>query len=243
MGPHFDGTHLLDALLRRLDQAADGPLPGGAGRRLIDRLTRGLPPGLRRALARPLLPALRRRLARHPPAPVPEFLEAGERAGQRFFLEPNNYVTGGIRLNLAGREPCGRVAPGDAHRVADRLAADLRALVNVDDGGPVIRGLERSDRWYRRRKDDTMPDLFLAWERSRPVERVWSPQVGLVSAPYAHWRSGDHRPHGLLVAAGPGVGSLPAALAIEDLGASLAARLGLPTGDMDGRPHPGLEAA
>ncbi|MFO1061877.1 MAG: alkaline phosphatase family protein [Dongiaceae bacterium] len=108
MGPHHDGTHLLDALLGRLDASFDGALPGGAPRRLLDRATRGLPPALRRAIAAVLLPALRRRLAGQPPAAVPEYLDAAARAGQRFFMSPNNSVVGGVRLNLAGREPQGR---------------------------------------------------------------------------------------------------------------------------------------
>jgi predicted AlkP superfamily phosphohydrolase/phosphomutase len=240
MGPHHDGTHLLDALLRRLDQAAEERLPGGALRRLADRATRRLPPVLRRRVAAALLPALRRRIARWPPAAVAEFVDPAERAEQRFFMTPNNFVVGGVRLNLAGREPCGRVAPAETETVAARLAADLRALVNVDDGGPVVHALEPSARWYRRDAADTLPDYFLTWERGRPIERVWSPQVGLVAAPYANWRTGDHRPDGLLVAAGPGLAGAPAGMAVEDLTASLAARLGLPTGGMDGRPQPWL---
>jgi predicted AlkP superfamily phosphohydrolase/phosphomutase len=241
MGPRYDGSHLLDMLLRRLDRSVADPLPRHPLRRLLDEATRRLPPALRRRLAAALLPALRRRLARHVPVRVREYLEAEERAGQRFFMAPNNTFYGGVRLNLAGREPRGRVAAAAAERVAARLRADLRALVNVATGGPVVHDLLPASRWYRRSPGDTLPDLFVAWERSRPIEQIWSPQAGLLHAPDQHWRSGDHRPRGLLVAAGPGIGRGAAqALPPEDLAASLAGRLGLPTGGMDGRPQPWL---
>ena len=83
-----------------------------------------------------------------------------------------------------------------------------------------------------------MPDLFLDWERSAPIETVWSEKTGMVHAPYVNWRTGDHRPYGLLLAAGPGIAAgaeLPE-MAIEDLPASLMARFGVEHGDMDGRP-------
>ena len=58
------------------------------------------------------------------------------------------------------------------------------ALVNVETGGPVITGVDKSSRWYRRSPEDTLPDLFLDWERSGLIETVWSPKTGIVHAPY-----------------------------------------------------------
>jgi hypothetical protein len=67
---------------------------------------------------------------------------------------------------------------------------------------------------------------------------VWSAKTGLVHAPYLNWRTGDHRPHGQLLAAGPGIapGSSLPEMAIEDLPASLMARFGEDWADMDGQP-------
>ncbi len=198
MGPHYDGTYLLDEILRRIDSADRGErLSGGAC-----------------ALT-----------------PCPEFVEPDDRARQRFFVEPNNYVYGGVRLNLAGREPNGRVQPDEVDRVCARLSHDLLALVNVGTGGRVIRGVERADRW-----------LFIDWERTAPIETVWSPKTGLVHAPYTHWRTGDHRPDGLLLAIGPGVPRhtvLPC-VDLEDIAPSIAARLDVRLEDVDGRPVPWL---
>jgi len=219
MGPHYDGTHLLDEVLFRLDRfhREAGSL-------------RGLKGAFRKVM--------RWRMPGRTMAPCPEFVAPQDRARQRFFLEPNNAVFAGVRFNVAGREPNGCVQPGEIAALSRQLCDDLLGLVNVDTGGPVIRGLQASDRWYRRSATDTFPDLFVEWERTGPVENVWSPKTGLVHAPYAHWRTGDHRPDGLLLALGPGIPAATAlpALAIEDLAPSISARLGVSLDGVDGIP-------
>ena len=74
--------------------------------------------------------------------------------------------------------------------VCEQLRKDLLALVNVVTGEPVVRRVERSDRWYGRSSTDTLPDLFIDWQRSALIETVWSPKIGLVHAPYTNWRVG-----------------------------------------------------
>jgi predicted AlkP superfamily phosphohydrolase/phosphomutase len=238
MGPHYDGTHLLDEVLGHLDLFNRAPPTGRGPKHVLKGAARALPGALQRHVTAFATPAIRRRIAGHPLVPCPEFAEPHNRARQRYFMEPNNSVIGGIRLNLAGREPQGCVQPDDVDAVCRQLRNDLLALVNVDTGGPVIRDVERVDRWYRRSSTDTMPDLFIDWERTAPIETVWSPKVGLVHAPYANWRSGDHRPDGLLLAFGPGIpaGTLLPSLDTEDFAPSIAARLGVAMADVDGRP-------
>jgi len=87
-----------------------------------------------------------------------------------------------------------------------------------------------------------MPDLFVDWERTAPIETVWSPKTGLVHAPYTHWRTGDHRPDGLLLAIGAGVprDTVLPCVDLEDIAPSIAARLGVGLEDVDGRPVPWL---
>jgi predicted AlkP superfamily phosphohydrolase/phosphomutase len=163
MGPHHDGTHLLDEVLRRIDLAdriaAKDDRWADAGRRGL----RALRHSLRRAMKRLVRPGRAMRAGPLGAAPAPEFVSPAERAEQRFFLEPNNYVYGGVRFNKVGREPKGRVTPDAVDGVAATLEQDLLALVNVKTGGPVIRKVERADNWYRRSDDDTLPDLFLDW--------------------------------------------------------------------------------
>ena len=169
--------------------------------------------------------------------PCREFVSAKQRAKQHFYVAPNNFCYGGVRFNVIGREPRGSVHPEDLDKICAQLTADLMALVNVETGGPVITGVDKSSRWYRRSPEDTLPDLFLDWERSGLIETVWSPKTGIVHAPYVHWRSGDHRPEGLLLAYGPGIPSstvLPS-IEVEDLAPSIAGRLGVSFGETDGK--------
>lgn len=226
MTAHHDGTHLLDEVLARLEgkghrQSVKPALP--ALRHVADRL--GLPIQWRSRLAS----AVRG----DPP-----------RAGRRFFAAPNNCVYGGIRFNLAGREPRGCVAPEEVESLTRELERELLALVNLKTGGPVVLAVHPSADQHPRTADDRMPDLFLEWERSAPIEAVASPGIGEVVTPYTHWRTGDHQPDGLLIAVAPDLpaGAEMSPLAVEDLGPSVAARLGVELGDVDGAPARWLAA-
>jgi hypothetical protein len=76
------------------------------------------------------------------------------------------------------------------------------------------------------------------WERSAPIERVWSPSIGTVAVPYDHWRQGDHVREGVTFATGPGIepGRRRGVFDVADLGATFAAALDLELPDADGRP-------
>ena len=106
---------------------------------------------------------------------------------------------------------------------------------------PAVREVSRIEDHYDRETQDKLPDLLIDWARDAPIETLWSPKTGIVYGPYVHWRTGDHRPDGLLLASGPGItpGTDLGVVHMTDLGASLSARLGVPlTGDVDGRPVP-----
>ena len=238
MGPHYDGTHLLDEVLGRLDLFNKVPPTGRGPKQMLKRAAASLPGHIQRHVTAFATPAIRRRIMGHALRPCPEFAEPEDRARQCYFMEPNNFVHGGVRLNLAGREPQGCVQTNEVDAVCEQLRNDLLALVNVVTGEPVIRRVERSDRWYRRSSTDTLPDLFIDWQRTSPIETIWSPKIELVHAPYTNWRSGDHRPDGLLLAFGPGIptGKVLPSLDTEDFGPSIAARLGVTLDDVDGRP-------
>jgi predicted AlkP superfamily phosphohydrolase/phosphomutase len=247
MGSHFDGTHLLDEVLHRIDLVDRGSGLGSGAWGAAKRATGRLPRPVQRFATMAATPVVRRALRGRAPEPGREFVTAEERAAQRFFLEPNNYCVGGIRFNLAGREAAGCVHPAEVGELTDALRADLCALVNVDTGGPVVRAVEPVGRWYERGVGaDTMPDLFVEWERSTLVETVWSPKIGVVHVPYTNWRTGDHRPDGLLFARGPGFpsGKLLPDIAAEDLGMTVLASLGVDSGDdRDGHARPWLVPA
>jgi predicted AlkP superfamily phosphohydrolase/phosphomutase len=142
-----------------------------------------------------------------------------------------------------GREPRGCVDPAEADTVIAELTRDLLALVDLGSGRPVVRSVERSSRWHRRFDGDTIPDLFVEyWDWVTLQQTVWSPKTGIVHGLYTNWRSGDHRPDGLLLAMGPGIGANSAVgpVQIEDLAPTLCARLGVTLEDVDGRIVPWL---
>jgi predicted AlkP superfamily phosphohydrolase/phosphomutase len=234
MGPHYDGTHLLPEILRRLDgvyraapdRSLEGQLLGSAWRRM--------PGWARRAAGRPLAAVLRTRLRRRDFPRPPEYETAEQRRAQAFFMSPNNFVVGGVRINLEGREAEGFVRSGrDFEELCRRLEDDLLALVNVDTGGNVIDRVERSDQHYDRRSLDALPDLFLEWNHDHPIEAVWSPRFGLIRSPYLHWRTGDHHPGGLLLVHGAGItsGAKLEDIEINDVGAWIASMLGVSLDD------------
>ncbi|HEV2781745.1 MAG TPA: alkaline phosphatase family protein [Actinophytocola sp.] len=247
MGPRYEANHLLHEILRLLDRAEDRGVGGSSLMRTAKRAWAHAPGPVRNLVLPRMLPALRRRVATTPLPTATNWAEPEERVRQRFYVSPNNLVFGGIRINLVGREPNGRVHPGAEYdRVCARLAEDLLALVNLDTGAPVVRAVTRAEDHYDREENDTLPDLFIDWSHEAPVETVWSPRTGLVYGPDNHWRTGDHRPDGLLLASGPGItpGAALPDISSTDLGASLSARLGVElTGDVDGRPIPWIATA
>ena len=243
MGPHVGATHLLDEILARIDQFNRRDAGVGRAERLVRRGFGALPRAMQRLVTAFAVPALRRRAAARDLIPCREFVSAEERARQAYFLEPNNYVYGGIRLNLMGREPRGCVDPAEVDTVIAELTKDLLALVDLDTGRPVVRSVERSNRWHRRFDSDTIPDLFVEyWDWVTLQQTVWSPKTGIVHGLYTNWRSGDHRPDGLLLAMGPDIGahSAFAPIQVEDLAPTISARLGVTLEDVDGRVVPWL---
>ena len=244
MGPHHDGTHLLEEVLARLDRHYRGLAPASRMRERVQRASRPIVPWLRAAASRLSLPLALRSAAGRLVA-VSDLARPEDRRGRLFFVEPNNTLYAGIRLNLAGREPMGRVDPAEADALCDRLREDLLGLVNADTGGKVVAGVERCDRHHRRSPRDVMPDLFVDWVRDAPIGAVTSPAIGTVHAPYRYWRSGDHRPDGLMLVCAPdvGPGSRHAAIDVEDIAPSLSARLGVSLDGVDGRAVPWIAGA
>jgi predicted AlkP superfamily phosphohydrolase/phosphomutase len=247
MGPHYDGAHLLESVLMRIEAADHHAMGGSPAVRIAKAVWTRLPENARAALLAPASAALRRRVRRDPLVPYDDIdVGATNREGRRFFRSPNNNVYGGIRINLAGREPSGSVRPGrELDAICEQIRRDLLSLVNVETGEPVIRAVERTDVHYDRAPIDELPDLIIDWNRNAPIETVWSPKTGTVHAPYRHWRSGDHRPGGLLFAAGPNIPlrSNLGDVVNTDLGPTICAMLGHQLEGVDGRPVPTLLSA
>ncbi len=233
MGPHYDGTHLLDVILRRLHEADD------ARRGWRTRLARAsigrVPPRWQVRALGAMSARMRQYVDEHPPARAEPW--ALPTASRRWFQVPDNAL-GAVRINVRGREAHGLIDPEDFDRTCADLERWFSEIVNVDTGEPVVHRIYRSDRVYERRPDDRLPDLFIEWNSNGPIERVYSPRIGVVAGEDPQWRTGDHRRHGLLFARGPGIapGFRSESLRMVDVGPTLCAALGVELHEVDGRP-------
>ena len=235
MGPNYSGWHLLPEVLARLGLGA-APAGPRKGRRQLPDLVRRM-----EALApQDLLDRIKLlfptrtwdRLARH---------VAFGRSGWsrcRAFCLPNDY-SGAIRINLAGREPQGRVAPGaDYDAVCREITDALLALLDLETGRPAVREVVRSRVVFPGERADDLPDLIVRWPGDNPLQVVGSATLGEIRLPSPERRCGAHRPTGFLLAAGPGVtpGSRSGRVEIVDLAPTILHLLGLPVpAGLDGR--------
>jgi predicted AlkP superfamily phosphohydrolase/phosphomutase len=155
-------------------------------------------------------------------------------------------LQGFIRFNVRGREAEGIVEPGEEYdRLAAEIAAGLESFVDADTGERVVREIKAPDALYSSgARRDLLPDLIVQWSFTpmAPQRQIVSPKFGKIdlAAPGKNvsGRSGNHRPHGFLIAAGPGVGAgVLGRHHIMDLAPTVYALLGqTPPESMQGRP-------
>ena len=206
---------------------------------------RRLPPGIRRRLA-PLRDRVMSPRSEAPSA-VPAHIDAPR---SRCFPVYNGLIEGGIRLNLRGREPNGMLEPGAA---ADGFCADLRrellAITDERTGGRLVREVVRTKDMVHGAALDALPDLLVVWSdavatgssavgdgRGATI-RAHSPRIGVVAGTNAFGRTGEHRPDGFCVAAGPGIarGRLPGDFSLLDYAPTFAALVGVEMRGSTGR--------
>jgi predicted AlkP superfamily phosphohydrolase/phosphomutase len=180
--------------------------------------------------------------------PAPSLRVDVERS--RCFPLNNGLAVGGIRLNLAGREPNGLLHPGaDAEAFCEQLAADLTAITDDRTGRRVVRRVVRTATMYSGEHLAALPDLLVEWDDTSPLEssalgdasrgrvRCRSDKVGVIEGVNDYARTGEHRSDGWLVAAGPGIapGRLDRAVSLLDLAPTVSAMLGVSLAGVDGR--------
>ena len=125
----------------------------------------------------------------------------------RAFCVPNDY-SGAIRINLEGREPCGRVKPGIEYQdVCDEIAQALRELKHRHNGKPVVKEVIQTNTIYSGSNIDTLPDLLVRWQNESLISDVVSTRVGQIRKRFPERRTGAHRPWGIFAAAGPQISS------------------------------------
>ncbi|MGH7325708.1 MAG: alkaline phosphatase family protein [Candidatus Rokuibacteriota bacterium] len=197
MGPHYDGTFLLDEMLRRLQAEPTTPASRRRMAQVAEIVWHTLPGRLRRWL-KPARTRAKRALGN-----AVTRLDPG---ASRYFQVPNNDVYGGIRINLVSREPNGRVRPGHEYEAfSDALTKDLLAFINLDTGKPLVRQVLRTADLYTGARLHDLPDLLVEWDRDAPITRIHSPKTGTIEGVFRGTRSGDHKAEGLFVATGLGI--------------------------------------
>jgi predicted AlkP superfamily phosphohydrolase/phosphomutase len=149
------------------------------------------------------------------------------------------YAEGIVRVNVAGREARGCIAPEAFDAVCDELRSMLLRLRDPRSGKAVVREVLRVRPGPFDQGILGLPgDLMVLWQDERAVDVVDSPELGRVG-PVPFFRTGAHHPSGFIVARGPGIAAgtrLPDS-GVPDLSATLLELLGRPRPDhLEGRP-------
>jgi len=222
MGPHYDGTFLLDEMLQRLFSRPEAPRSARALARAAERIWHRIPPRLQ-DLTRPIRNRVKDGLGHA--VRVPDL------ASRVCFSTPNNDVYGGIRVNVAGREPRGSIRPGEEYDAfCETLTRDLLTFVNLETGRPLVRRVLRSADLYPGARLSDLPDLLVEWDRDAPIRRISSPKTGVIEGVFPGRRTGDHKPEGLFFAFGPGIvpGAIEEVVPITAFAPTIAALLEAP---------------
>lgn len=255
---HWYGAHfLLRDILVRLGVTIPAPLSStGFAERALLGAWQALPEWMRESMRR----GIRSRRASHEHGvgtrePTRRPIPGVDAAASRCFPLANGLAATGIRLNLVGREPAGRVAPGaEARALEDELSAALLELVDERTGRGLVREVVRTRERYRGRALDALPDLLVEWSDdvatgstsvgrgAAATVRAHSPRLGRFEGTNDYCRTGEHRDAGFIVAAGAGIarGPLATDVSVMDLAPTFAAILGVTLDGIDGVPVPAL---
>lgn len=240
MGPHYDGTFLLDDILCRLENVKTPAMRQQVAKALnssweeIPILRNFLKP-LRNYIWKPL----RSRFWRND-KPLRQALREPGRSGRKCFTIPNNDTYGGIRINLAGREPDGKVQPGVEYEAfSQQLTEDLMAVVNLDTGKPLVSRVIRTADIYQGKNMDCLPDLLVEWNREAPISRVSSPKIGTIEKVFGGVRTGDHKSdgNGMVFAIGPSIqpGKIEDPISVMDFAPTIASLLEVSLPNVEGK--------
>jgi len=243
MGPNYAGCHLVPEVLHRLDlyHGADVGRSSASEdrprRSLVPYLRSLLPPGLRRAVSRCLPPGLQHSLSMKWANADIDWEQT-----QAFCIPNANEAF--VRVNLDGREPRGRVSPGEAYaRLIEHLEERLGELINPENGRRAPARVLNVDPIFPGDRRQDLPDVVVTWdEEARVLADLESPACGRVSLVAGHetapYYTGNHRPFAFVLARGPGIeaGRSLDGGHIVDIAPTILAMLGVePPAYMEGR--------
>jgi predicted AlkP superfamily phosphohydrolase/phosphomutase len=188
MGPNISRVEVLAEMLERVLSPNGRASQEEAGDR-IWRLRAAVPTSVRSAVAR----ALGATLAREVTAKLS--VSGMDWSKTRAFLLPSD-ENGQIRVNLAGREREGIVAPEELDELLARISEGLLTFNDID-GGPCIASIERSRDVFPGERSHMLPDLVVRWtDEPASPKGVQSPRYGEVRRRDAGGtgRNGSHTP-------------------------------------------------
>lgn len=216
--PHYGGEHLLNDALLRIEDAIS---PASRAQEAV---------GTTRRVHHWLGKKARSRFADGDPT------IASLNGARSFFQVPNNERFGGVRLNLKGREPQGRIDADSTsgRNLIDRLEQELRLLRCPDTGRSLVTDVLRVDQLHPGPMRDRLPDLLIDWDWSAPIHAATSPTVGRVDGSYSGNRTGDHRPGGEVMISNTTRPSSAASMRTEDIAPTIASLLGERLPGVDG---------
>jgi predicted AlkP superfamily phosphohydrolase/phosphomutase len=165
------------------------------------------------------------------------------RAKRTCFEVRNDDATGGIRLNLVGREPQGCLNPGaEADAFCEALSRDLLSLINPATGRPAVRKIYRTADLYAGPYMDALPDLLVEWDRDAQISSVTSPKVGVIENKDPPTRTGDHTKTGMILLSGRSFEprQLNEMVPVYDLSPTISGLLGVEQRGLAGRANPAL---
>lgn len=198
MGPNYNGCHLFPELLARFNARWSGSSGSAASRSLLDRIwssTVTRLPARWRIAAGACLPVQARR-----------WLSSRRQQNARLWRSSPAFVLPGtdgfsaLRLNLAGREPAGRITGRAAYDAyLDSLEAELAQWTVGDARHRAVARIWRSAAHADALRSGAAPDMMIWWDNSTPVASIQSPSLGTVRGETSTTRSGEHVMHSLLL--------------------------------------------
>ena len=161
---------------------------------------------------------------------------------RRFWRIPTDLTDTPIRLNVIGREPYGKVAPGaDYDTLCNVLRDEFLALVEPGTGRHLVREVVITTVDQPGGAPSDFADVSVVWDRTLELTAATSGSIGEVRVDPVPSRPGEHRDGGFVAAAGPGIrpGVLATAASVVDFAPTVAGLIGSRF-DGAGRAIPGV---